>query len=595
MLKSLLNSAPQSARAAFAAGPAAISPSVTIDRTKVGLSEEEKTRRGKVIEEIIVTEQSFNNSLRVVATEFVPCLKQTGQVTDAELRTIVGNVVVLYELSNRLLKELEDEKREPEETRDIGGVFHRLAPFFKLFAEYCDEHPNRVKMVSEVLGGREKVRAALHELQTTKKLQSLNSYLIMPIQRVPRYVLLLEELTKKDEDDTSKARRALEGMRNVANHINESLRNRENAQKLLEIQNSIVDPAATLKSAFSKLAPRRASLESETMEDSQSLFNHGRVFIRQADLILTSSSSSPQTPSNTESAESKSRAVPFGRPQSYRRVFLFSDQLIHGMLYGKSTVLSPMRIVPSKVTLGQKDSTFIISSSSTSYIFKCNTEEEARSWVQDVDKVIERINENAKNQVTTTTTTKQEPPKKPVANRPPKQCQSCHRRFASSPTESILSVWMKRSTSQGEPFAGKCVNCQRALCSSCCCSGSSDAIRCAPCEVLKIAQQQTLTSLDDQEKRIIEELGRIKSHHISSQKLMFGTLIALLVLLLYVAFLKPDAVFQGTIGLFIQPGGESGQGIAGRITFSSASSRFDWDFSEEATIATAKTLMLEEA
>ncbi|XP_062512581.1 FYVE, RhoGEF and PH domain-containing protein 6-like [Corticium candelabrum] len=71
---------------------------------------------------------------------------------------------------------------------------------------------------------------------------SLLSLLIMPVQRVPRYKLLLEELLKytpHDDLDWIKLDAACKKIGEVAIHINEHIRQHENFQEMLRIQRSL--------------------------------------------------------------------------------------------------------------------------------------------------------------------------------------------------------------------------------------------------------------------------------------------------------------------------------------------------------------------
>jgi hypothetical protein len=60
--------------------------------------------------------------------------------------------------------------------------------------------------------------------------QSLDSFLIMPVQRIPRYILLLSELKKhtpSDHPDYPKITEAWTSMQEVANYVNEKKRESE--------------------------------------------------------------------------------------------------------------------------------------------------------------------------------------------------------------------------------------------------------------------------------------------------------------------------------------------------------------------------------
>jgi len=73
--------------------------------------------------------------------------------------------------------------------------------------------------------------------------------LILPIQRIPRYNLLLNELIKhtwQDHRDYEKLVQAGEKMREVAVYVNEKKREFENISKVREIQNSFVGKAENL-------------------------------------------------------------------------------------------------------------------------------------------------------------------------------------------------------------------------------------------------------------------------------------------------------------------------------------------------------------
>lgn len=70
----------------------------------------------------------------------------------------------------------------------------------------------------------------------------LGSLLICPVQRLPRYSLLLAELlrhTSHDSNDFPLLLQATEKIKDVTNFVNENKKNAENLQKILNVQNSI--------------------------------------------------------------------------------------------------------------------------------------------------------------------------------------------------------------------------------------------------------------------------------------------------------------------------------------------------------------------
>lgn len=82
--------------------------------------------------------------------------------------------------------------------------------------------------------------------------------MIQPVQRIPRYRLLFEELVKytpKDHPDYEPTVQALRRIEEVAIHVNESVRDKENQEKLLSVEGSFSNKGPV--SAFHEIRERR--------------------------------------------------------------------------------------------------------------------------------------------------------------------------------------------------------------------------------------------------------------------------------------------------------------------------------------------------
>eukprot|EP00003_Mantamonas_plastica_P006507 TRINITY_DN15316_c0_g1_i1.p1 TRINITY_DN15316_c0_g1~~TRINITY_DN15316_c0_g1_i1.p1 ORF type:complete len:361 (-),score=118.43 TRINITY_DN15316_c0_g1_i1:28-1110(-) len=109
---------------------------------------------------------------------------------------------------------------------------------YKLYANMHDSARNLVDHLEKNNGSfREFTEASRMDPQFRGL--DLRSYLIMPVQRVPRYVMLLADFIKKTPEshpDYEGLQLALGKMKEVANEINEAIRSRENRDKILSIQ-----------------------------------------------------------------------------------------------------------------------------------------------------------------------------------------------------------------------------------------------------------------------------------------------------------------------------------------------------------------------
>ena len=92
----------------------------------------------------------------------------------------------------------------------------------------------------------------------------IQSYLIMPVQRVPRYVMLLADLLKNTWDghpDKENLCKAMEHAESIAAFVNEKRKESEALMKLVHIQESVGD----LPKNFKVVTPTREFIREATM------------------------------------------------------------------------------------------------------------------------------------------------------------------------------------------------------------------------------------------------------------------------------------------------------------------------------------------
>jgi len=112
--------------------------------------------------------------------------------------------------------------------------------------------------------------------------QDITSLMITPIQRLPRYVLLLKELRKRTPDDHPDAQlleSALADVQVVADHVNERLRSHEDNARILEVQSSLW--ASNLNGVPNLLEPGRRLVREGTLTKvrSNGLLREVKVFL----------------------------------------------------------------------------------------------------------------------------------------------------------------------------------------------------------------------------------------------------------------------------------------------------------------------------
>jgi len=128
----------------------------------------------------------------------------------------------------------------------ISKLFIDISKFFKIYEAYLVNYElaqkNRAKLLIKNKKYAELIdKSMAHPLNPRG--YSLETLLIEPVQRLPRYRLLLQQLKKYSVNDSEikwehgNVCRALETMEKIASEANEAIRKSENKTKIMEIMN----------------------------------------------------------------------------------------------------------------------------------------------------------------------------------------------------------------------------------------------------------------------------------------------------------------------------------------------------------------------
>lgn len=202
--------------------------------------------RANVIREIMNTERVYIKHLKDICEGYIKqCRKHTSMFTEAQLKTIFGNIEEVYKFQKAFYKNLEKQynKEEPH-LSEIGACFLENQDGFSVYSEYCNNHPSACLELSNLM----KQSKYRHFFEACRLLQqmidiAIDGFLLTPVQKICKYPLQLAELLKyttQDHRDYGKIKEAYEAMKNVACLINERKRRLESIDKISCWQVSIV-------------------------------------------------------------------------------------------------------------------------------------------------------------------------------------------------------------------------------------------------------------------------------------------------------------------------------------------------------------------
>lgn len=227
--------------------PASVTRNAPLPRKYSGISPppppaeksvDDAVQAAKIRAEVYATEQTYVFNLTRLLTVFIRPINQKSKsfgLSQAQTVDLCGNISVIARLHTVLVQDMQKE--------DIVEVLLKNADFLKIYTSYVNNYEKMIATIT-LLSKNKNFEKFLAE--TEREQMSLPSYLIMPIQRIPRYCLLLRELQKNTSDQAANFPRlclALDKLKAIAACINEQKRKFENTSQLLDIQTRIRAPA----------------------------------------------------------------------------------------------------------------------------------------------------------------------------------------------------------------------------------------------------------------------------------------------------------------------------------------------------------------
>eukprot|EP00009_Paramoeba_aestuarina_P014918 CAMPEP_0201531454 /NCGR_PEP_ID=MMETSP0161_2-20130828/47660_1 /ASSEMBLY_ACC=CAM_ASM_000251 /TAXON_ID=180227 /ORGANISM="Neoparamoeba aestuarina, Strain SoJaBio B1-5/56/2" /LENGTH=579 /DNA_ID=CAMNT_0047934371 /DNA_START=171 /DNA_END=1907 /DNA_ORIENTATION=- len=204
--------------------------------------------RDAIAMELYETEKSYGKSLNSIINRYYGPMEENKFLSKNSLNTIFMNVTQIFELNLEMTSKLQLKIGEWGKYSTIGDIFLYMTPYLALYKDYCGGYHHSISKLEEKRDAYPKLSQFLDQnfMETGVQLASL---LIQPIQRIPRYKLLLEQMlknTEEDHKDHELVAKALEGIEGVATYVNESVRERQSMEKILELKKKLTGDVPNL-------------------------------------------------------------------------------------------------------------------------------------------------------------------------------------------------------------------------------------------------------------------------------------------------------------------------------------------------------------
>uniref|UniRef100_A0A8C8RM97 FYVE, RhoGEF and PH domain containing 3 n=1 Tax=Pelusios castaneus TaxID=367368 RepID=A0A8C8RM97_9SAUR len=315
-----------------------------------------------IANELLHTEEAYVKRLHLLDQVFCTKLSEAG-VPSEVITGVFSNISSIYCFHGQfLLPELQTRiTQEWNANPRLGDILQKLAPFLKMYGEYVKNFDRAMDMVNTWMQRSSPFKDVVQNIQKQDVCGNLTlqHHMLEPVQRIPRYELLLKDYLKKlpeESPDRKDAEKSLELISTAANHSNAAIRKMEKMHKLLEVY-------------------ERLGGEEDIVNPANELIKEGHI---------------------------QKLSAKNGTAQD-RYLFLFNSMVLYcvpklRLIGQKFSVREKMDIAGLQVQEIVKQNvahTFSITGKKRSLELQARTEEEKREWIQVIQATIEKHKQNS--------------------------------------------------------------------------------------------------------------------------------------------------------------------------------------------------------
>ncbi|KAK9501386.1 hypothetical protein O3M35_012121 [Rhynocoris fuscipes] len=156
--------------------------------------------------EIITSEYTYIKSLRKFMKLYYNSIEIQQSLSQNDFKRIFGNFPELLKCSETFLQDLLESLQEDVHLKNISNIVRtHVVACFDPYVKHCQKYTKTVKLLEILLRDNTKFRKLIVQkaMEEEKTGESLQSYLVLPCQRVSRLPLLLQTVLNEETPNTS--------------------------------------------------------------------------------------------------------------------------------------------------------------------------------------------------------------------------------------------------------------------------------------------------------------------------------------------------------------------------------------------------------
>uniref|UniRef100_K7FDK0 Vav guanine nucleotide exchange factor 3 n=1 Tax=Pelodiscus sinensis TaxID=13735 RepID=K7FDK0_PELSI len=196
--------------------------------------------RSCCLTEIKQTEEKYTETLESIEKFFMVPLKRF--LSASEFDIVFINIPELVKTHRSLMQDIHDSIVNKND-QNLYQIFISYKERMVIYGQYCSQVETAITCLDNISKTKEDVKLKLEECskRANNGKFTLRDLLVVPMQRVLKYHLLLQELVKHTTDPAEKEnlKLALDAMKDLAQYVNEVKRDNETLREIKQFQLSI--------------------------------------------------------------------------------------------------------------------------------------------------------------------------------------------------------------------------------------------------------------------------------------------------------------------------------------------------------------------
>uniref|UniRef100_A0A673KN67 Rho guanine nucleotide exchange factor 12-like n=1 Tax=Sinocyclocheilus rhinocerous TaxID=307959 RepID=A0A673KN67_9TELE len=205
-------------------------------------------KRQEVINELFYTERTHVRMLKVLDSVFYQKLTRDNILPPADIKNIFTNLEEIIQLHSMIADQM-TAIRKKNESSVVDHIGDELLSWFsggeeekikQAVGTFCSNQPFALELIKSRQKKDQRFTSFIQEAESNRLCRRLQLKDIIPaeMQRFTKYPLLMDNIVKytDESEEKDKVRRAAECCRHILSHVNQSVKESENKQRLEDYQ-----------------------------------------------------------------------------------------------------------------------------------------------------------------------------------------------------------------------------------------------------------------------------------------------------------------------------------------------------------------------